>query len=76
MVELSLIKQRDRIKAKLIAFGNFLTLLESEPEGQVELSSRIEKVENLWFEFDSIQNKIEESDETASQMQQRLAFKD
>lgn len=47
MAELSLVKQRDRIKARLTAFGNFLTLLKREPERQVELPNRRKKVENL-----------------------------
>lgn len=48
MSELSqLVKQRGQLKAKLTTFENFITSLENDPGRQIELLSRIEKVEAL-----------------------------
>jgi hypothetical protein len=74
MAELSLVKQRGQVKARLTSFGNFFTSLENDPQKQVELPSRIEKIESLWAEFELIQNKIEEIDESDQQIQQRDLF--
>ncbi|XP_018405357.1 PREDICTED: uncharacterized protein LOC108781749, partial [Cyphomyrmex costatus] len=72
----SLIKQRGRVKAKLTTFGNFLSLLVIEPEKQLELSSRLEKAEKLWNEFELLQNKIEDLDDSEAQTHQRINFED
>lgn len=71
-----LVKQRGRVKAKLTAFGNFLTSLDAEPQRRVELTTRIEKAEALWTEFNVIQNKIEDLEESEEQLAQRINFED
>ncbi|XP_011684955.1 PREDICTED: uncharacterized protein LOC105448201 [Wasmannia auropunctata] len=72
----SLVKSRGRVKAKLTAFGSFLSLAEIEVEKQLELANRLEKAEALWNEFDLLQNKIEDLDESDERMQQRIDFED
>ncbi|XP_018364596.1 PREDICTED: uncharacterized protein LOC108762191 [Trachymyrmex cornetzi] len=72
----SLIKQRGRTKAKLTAFSNYLALIAIEPERQIEINSRLEKAEELWNEFELLQNKIEDLDNSDMQAQQRTTFED
>lgn len=77
MAELpKLIKQRGRVKSKLTAFGSYLTATETDPRKRAELTSRIEKAEALWIEFDTIQNKIEDLDESEEQLAHRASFED
>lgn len=77
MSELSqLVKSRGRIKAKLITFGTFLNSLETNQSKRVELASRIEKVEELWSEFDKVQIEIEDVDESEDQLTARNIFED
>ncbi|XP_070163515.1 uncharacterized protein [Polyergus mexicanus] len=77
MAELpKLIKQRGRVKSKLTAFGSYLTATETDPRKRAELTSRIEKAEALWTEFDTIQNKIEDLDESEEQLTHRASFED
>lgn len=71
-----LIKQRGRVKAKLTAFGNFIAAMETDAHKRAELNSRIERAEALWNEFDTIQNKIEDLDESKNQLVQRTNFED
>lgn len=71
-----LIRQRGRVRARLTNFKTFVAKLEYEPEKRVELSSRIEKAEQLWIEFDTIQNKIEDIDESDEQEIERADFED
>ncbi|KYN29321.1 hypothetical protein ALC57_01238, partial [Trachymyrmex cornetzi] len=60
----SLTKARGRVKAKLTAFGNFITSLSENPERKIELPSRLEKAEVLWTEFESVPIKIEDLDDS------------
>lgn len=77
MAELaSLIKQRGRVKTKLSAFSKFIDRIETEPEYKKELPLRIEKAETLLAEFDIIQSKIEDVDDTEIQIAERQAFED
>lgn len=77
MAELTkLTKSRDRVKAKLTNFSNFLALLEDEPEKSVELISRSERAESLWVEFELFQDQIEDLDDSEAQAQQRIDFED
>lgn len=71
-----LVKQRGRIRGKLTKFGTFIAKLDDEPEKRVELSSRIEKARDLWLEFDTVQNKIEDIDQTDAQEIERASFED
>ncbi|XP_072761503.1 uncharacterized protein [Anoplolepis gracilipes] len=71
-----LIRQRGRIRAKLTTFKNFLARLNEDPNKQVELNSRLEKAEQLWTEFDYIQNKIEDVDGSVEQEAERISFED
>lgn len=71
-----LIRQRGRVRARLINFKIFVAKLEDESEKWVELSSRIEKAEQLWIEFDTIQNKIEDIDESDEQETEQENFED
>jgi len=77
MAELAnLIKQRGRIKAKLTAFGNFIDRLNEDPEKRKELKVRIEKAQGLWEEFDAIQNRIEDIQDSETQTLERSHFED
>ncbi|XP_024874480.1 uncharacterized protein LOC112460240 [Temnothorax curvispinosus] len=77
MAELGvLVKQRGRVKAKLTMFSNFIERINEAPENKEELPLRIEKAESLLAEFDSIQNKIEDIDDTEAQEIERSGFED
>ncbi|XP_025997710.1 uncharacterized protein LOC113006001 [Solenopsis invicta] len=71
-----LVKQRGRVKAKFTIFNNFLLKAEEEPENLAELPSRLEKAEQLWTEFDLIQNKIDDIEDSAEQQLERVHFED
>lgn len=71
-----LVRQRGRVKARLTGFRTFVTSLEQNPERRIELRSRIKKAEQLWIEFDIIQNKIENIDDTEEQELERNNFED
>lgn len=64
------------MKARLTAFGNYFASVEEDPHKKAELISRIEKNKQLWTEFDTIQNKIENLDESEAQLTQRTSFED
>ncbi|XP_029163718.1 uncharacterized protein LOC114936567 [Nylanderia fulva] len=77
MEELALlVRQRGRVRARLTAFKTFLAKLNDNPEKIVEIRSRIEKAEQLWIEFDTIQNKIEDIDDSDIQESERITFED
>ncbi|XP_070153665.1 uncharacterized protein [Polyergus mexicanus] len=71
-----LIRQRGRVRARLTTFKTFIAKLEDEPEKTVEVNSRLEKAEQLWIEFDTIQNKIEDIDDSDAQQIERSNFED
>lgn len=71
-----LIQQRGRVKAKVTGFGNFLNTINTDPRKVTVLKSREEKAEALWAEFELIQNKIKDLDESEEQAVQRNNFKD
>ncbi|XP_050360100.1 uncharacterized protein LOC126779937 isoform X1 [Nymphalis io] len=59
----TLIKKRSSIKSKLTIFNNYLMLIKSSPElselQRLDLMERFRKFENLYNEFDDLQNTIE-----------------
>lgn len=71
-----LIRQRGRVRARLTTFKTFIARLEDEPEKHVELNSRLEKAEQLWIEYDAVQNKIEDVDDSDVQEIERVNFED
>ncbi|XP_018314293.1 uncharacterized protein, partial [Mycetomoellerius zeteki] len=77
MPELTILnRQRGRVKAKLTNFSNFVARVEEMPGYKEELPLRVEKAENLLSEFDVIQSKIEDIDDTDVQVAERKEFED
>jgi len=76
MTELAnLVKQHGRIKAKFITFDNFIERNKTSKKRK-ELTVQIEKAQDLWEEFDAIQNRIEDIQDTKTQAAEQNDFED
>ncbi|XP_052759403.1 uncharacterized protein LOC128202594 isoform X2 [Galleria mellonella] len=75
-----LIKKRGTFKSKLTNFCNYINILKnssavSNAVIQFELQSRIDKMESLYSDFDTLQGEIEEiADDPDQRYQERDAF--
>lgn len=69
-----LVKKRSHIKAKLTRFVNFLNDCGNDEQRKQEIASRLEKIELIWKEFDTIQTELEELNEAETEGQERDTF--
>lgn len=70
----TLMKRRAAIKGQLTRVYNFISSLPLELADISECLARQQKVHDLWKEFNVIQSKIEEADQSETQMQERDLF--
>ncbi|KAJ8959644.1 hypothetical protein NQ318_021831 [Aromia moschata] len=68
----SLTAQRGQVKAQITRFTHFLD--EFDKDNVLELELRLEKIDQLWKDFNSIQSKIECLDDSQTQRDYREHF--
>lgn len=74
-----LIKKRATIKGKLTSFSTYLNSISAEQlrdlKIQIELNLRLDRIKNLYDEFDGFQSELEEiADDPVEQCKEREAF--
>src|SRR5436190_8486859 len=68
----ALVRSRGGIKSKITRFATFLSKIERNNCEIEHIIARLEKVEALWNEFDEIQGRIEDVDDSEEQLAERV----